>query len=390
MYNLSNSTTNEGYLCIIQQQFMMKSHISEKNRKAIVLLTEDRYRILRHIIMLVGFIILQQSARTLFNLDDDCNFTGNWGFYHHLLPFLIFGSILYINIFVLMPLFFNGKYLQYFWLVVILIMLGLFTMRYISDTYIDPHRIIPKINKLDSAAEFLSATVFIIPIVLASSAARLMQKWIKDRERINELNDLTINMELMALKNQINPHFLFNMLNNVNTLVRTSPAKASEVIVKLSEFLRYQLYENDSETTSLMEECTFLSNFLNLEKVRRDNFTFTIQCDTPGTNAATVRIPPNLFTTFVENAIKHSVDISGREAYIAIVLSTEGNLLHFECTNSKDPDESPADTKNSGLGLVNIKRRLQLLYGESYSLETRNEATMYNVKLTFPYEMYHS
>lgn len=369
---------------------MMKSHISEKNRKAILFLTEDRYHILRQVTMLVSFVMLYLSARMLFDIGQYDNYSGNYGIYHAALPFVIFTFILYLNIYVLMPLFFKGKYIQYFWLMILLITTGLLVMRYVSITFFEPHRLNPERKQINTVVEIIAATIFTTPIVLATTAARLMQKWIKDRERINELNDLTINMELMALKNQINPHFLFNMLNNVNTLVRTAPEKASEVIVKLSEFLRYQLYENDSETTSLMEECAFLSNFLNLEKVRRDNFSFSIQCDTPGTNAAAVCIPPNLFTTFVENAIKHSVDISGREAYIAIVISTEGNLLHFECTNSKDPDESPADTKNSGLGLVNIKRRLQLLYGETYSLETRNEATMYNVKLTFPYEMYHS
>ncbi|WP_294818180.1 histidine kinase [uncultured Flavobacterium sp.] len=368
----------------------MKGRISEKNSRIIRFLTEDRHHILRQVAMLASFVMLYLSARMLFDIGQYDNYSGNYGTYHAALPFVIFTFILYLNIYALMPLFFKGKYVQYFWLMILLIMAGLLVMRYISITFFDPHRLNAERRQVNTVVEIIAATIFTTPIVLATTAARLMQKWIRDLERIDELNNITINMELMALKNQINPHFLFNMLNNVNTLVHASPSKASEVIVKLSEFLRYQLYENDSETTSLMEECTFLSNFLNLEKVRRDNFTFSINCATPGTNTATVRIPPNLFTTFVENAIKHSVDISGTEAYIAIAITAQGGLLHFDCTNSKDPEEIPNGTANGGLGLANIKRRLQLLYGDSYTLVCSSEAALYNIKLTFPYEMHYS
>jgi sensor histidine kinase YesM len=367
---------------------MSKNRINEKNSKIIRFLTESRYRTLRHIILLVAFVMLHQSARTLFNLEQDCNFRGIYGILDEFLPFFIFTGILYINIYLLMPLFFNGKYLQYFWLVVILIMMGLLVMHYVSDTFLDPHRIIPKADKLNNAAEFLSATIFIIPIVLATSAARLMQKWIKDRDRINELNTITVNMELTALKNQINPHFLFNMLNNVNMLVQTSPGKASSVIIKLSEFLRYQLYENESGTASVMDECNFLSNFLNLEKLRRDNFNFTISCETA--RMARIHIPPNLFTTFVENAIKHSVDLSGNEAFVGISITVNEGYVVFSCTNSQNPEDNFSHHENGGLGLANIKRRLELLYGSTYSLEISNERTSYNVTLSIPYDVYNN
>lgn len=369
---------------------MGKKTISEKNLKLIRIITERRYRVLRHIILLVAFILLQQSARVLFKINDDECFVGYYGLYKNLLPFVIFTSILYINIYLFMPVFFKGKYIQYLWLVITAVIVGLLLMRYVADTFIDPHRIIPKDDRLDSVSEFASATIFIIPIVLATSTARLMQKWIRDRDRLNELDKITVDMELAALKNQINPHFLFNMLNNVNTLVRTRPDKASEVIVKLSEFLRYQLYENTAETTSLMDECGFLSNFLNLEKVRRDNFTFTVDCHTPGTSAANVLIPPNLFTTFVENAIKHSVDLSGNAAFVAIDITAEGEKLLFTCTNSQSEDETCRDDKNGGLGLANIKRRLELLYGGKYTLNCQDAATTYTVNLTLPYELYYS
>jgi len=369
---------------------MGKKSISEKNKKLIRIITEDRYRIVRHIILLAAFFMLLQSARIIFHMGDKEKFYGNYGMYQALLPFVIFTTILYINIYLLMPIFFKGKYIQYLWLVITIVMVGLLLLRYISDIFLDPYRIAPNDDKIDSAAELVSATIFVIPIVLATSTARLMQKWIRDRERINELDKLTVNMELDALKNQINPHFLFNMLNNVNMLVKTSPDKASSVILKLSEFLRYQLYENNAATTSLMQECAFLSNFLNLEKVRRDNFTFTVTCNTPGSNPANILIPPNLFTTFVENAIKHSVDLTGNEAYVNIVINAENNILTFSCTNSQDPDDTYTETQSGGLGLVNVKRRLQLLYADKYTLQTQDDTTTYNINLSIPYDVYYS
>jgi two-component system, LytTR family, sensor kinase len=199
-----------------------------------------------------------------------------------------------------------------------------------------------------------------------------------------ELWKITLNMELNGLRNQINPHFLFNMLNNVKALIRTDPEKATTVIMKLSEFLRYQLYENSEEKTSLVAELNFLSNFLNLEKIRRDNLSINI--DTPEARTmTTVFLPPNLFTTFVENAVKHSVDISSQEAWVKISIAINDGNLHFICSNSKGAVAPvPTDNKNSGLGLANIKRRLELLYAGKHSLEIKSTENEYTVNLTIP------
>jgi sensor histidine kinase YesM len=369
---------------------MGKKTIAEKNKKVIFFLTEKRYRILRHTMLIIGFIMLYLSARLIFDLGSDEQFCKNYGLYQALLPFVVFTGILYANIYLLMPVFFKGKYIQYLWLVITIIIIGLMIMQYVSETFLDPYRTVPKQKKLNTVVEYLAATIFIIPIVLATSTARLMQKWIRDRELISELDKLTVDMELTALKNQINPHFLFNMLNNVNMLVKRDPDKASIIIVKLSEFLRHQLYDNNSETTSLMAETEFLSNFLNLEKIRRDNFSFSITTNEINKSTAGILIPPNLFTTFVENAIKHSVDLSGNAAFVNITFTTENNRLLFICTNSQNPDEKFRDEKNSGVGMANINRRLELLYGNNYNCDTQNLDNSYNITLSIPYELHYS
>ncbi|WP_116789673.1 sensor histidine kinase [Flavobacterium psychrotrophum] len=354
----------------------------------IKLLTEDRFRILRHVCMISVFFVIFASARILFVKDGD-DYSGNAGFYHSLAPFILYMGILYINIYVLMNLFFKGQYLLYIILIMALSLSALLTLRYVIDPFFEPYLIRPRRHGLDDVVTFICATIFTTPIILVSNTMRLMQKWIQDTERLNELNTLTINMELAALKNQINPHFLFNMLNNVNVLVKTRPDTASTVIIKLSEFLRHQLYENNEESTSLMAEEQFLTNFLNLEKIRRDNFSFSISHQTPE-STANILIPPNLFTTFVENAIKYSVDLGDNTTYVNIALKTEGNRLHFSCINSQNPDEKFRDTGSGGLGLANIKRRLEILYGDNHTLECTDLQSTYTINLTIPYDLYYS
>ncbi|WP_228449472.1 sensor histidine kinase [Chryseobacterium sp. 2VB] len=170
----------------------------------------------------------------------------------------------------------------------------------------------------------------------------------------------------------------------VKALIRTDPAKASVVIVKLSEFLRYQLYENSEEKTLLTSEIDFLSNFLNLEKIRRDNFSFDIQVNIDHRIISSTFIPPNLFTTFVENAVKHSVDLSGRESCVKIEININNRQLYFKCVNSISTGYLPSDKKSGGLGLANITRRLELLYNDTFDLKIESDDTEYSVNLKIP------
>jgi LytS/YehU family sensor histidine kinase len=237
----------------------------------------------------------------------------------------------------------------------------------------------------DADRGFYESIVIIIPIILVTTMIKLFQRWMRDNERIRELNNVTFKMELNELRNQINPHFLFNMLNGIKSLVRTDPEKASIVIMKLSEFLRYQLYENNDERTLLKSEINFLSNFLDLETLRRDNLSVKIGSNTSSQTINNVFLPPNLFTTFVENAVKHSVDIHGAESFIEINIDIDDDKLIFNCVNSKDPNYKPSSSeKSSGLGLGNIKRRLELLYDDKHTIDIKTTETKYEINLTIP------
>ncbi len=341
-------------------------------------LMEAKYGFMRHLLFLIFFFFLMYSARFW-----------HWysGMYQYYVLFFVYAvliTMVYINIYVLVPrFFFKTKYVTYLVLLVLMGVLGLNFIGYGFRLFFEDFRVKNIIRESERGGVY-EGILMCIPIILTTTTIKLLQKWINDNKRINELSNLTLNMELNELRNQINPHFLFNMLNNVKALIRTDPAKASVVIVKLSEFLRYQLYENSEEKTLLTSEIDFLSNFLNLEKIRRDYFSFDIQINIDKRAANSIFIPPNLFTTFVENAVKHSVDISGGESYVNIKIMMENKQLHFMCVNSRSAYYSVSDQKNSGLGLANITRRLELLYGDAFELQIESGDKEYMVNLKIP------
>ncbi|QRA41312.1 sensor histidine kinase [Chryseobacterium cucumeris] len=341
-------------------------------------LVEAKYGFRRHLLFLIFFFFLLYSARFWHW------YSGIYQYYVLFFVYVILIAMVYINIYVLVPrFFFKTKYVTYLVLLVLMGVMGLnfigYSFRHLFQDFRTQY--IPKDNERGGIYE---GVLMCIPIILTTTTIKLLQKWISDNKRINELSNLTLNMELNELRNQINPHFLFNMLNNVKALIRTDPAKASVVIVKLSEFLRYQLYENSEEKTLLTSEIDFLSNFLNLEKIRRDNFSFDIQVNIDQRVISSTFIPPNLFTTFVENAVKHSVDLSGRESWVKIEINIDNRLLYFRCVNSRSEGYLPADKRSSGLGLANITRRLELLYNDTFDLKIESDDTEYSVNLKIP------
>lgn len=348
-----------------------------KDNLIIDFLVEDRHRIWRHLVFLVFFFALLYNARF---------WHGFSGEYQYYILFFVYACLLimaYINIYILVPLFFfKTYYISYLVLLILLGVIGLNMIGYVFNIYFLQHRLnqVPRENK----AGLYEGIMMCIPIILTTTTVKLLQKWTRDNKRIVELSNLTLQMELNELRNQINPHFLFNMLNNVKALIRTDPEKASTVIIKLSEFLRYQLYENSEEKTLLTSEIDFLSNFLNLEKIRRENFSVEINSETDKRIVNSTFIPPNIFTTFVENAVKHSVEIDDQDSYVKIKIEVENKKLYFICSNSQNPNYSISDKNYGGLGLGNIKRRLELLYQDEYSLEIISTDKEYTVNLIIP------
>lgn len=195
----------------------------------------------------------------------------------------------------------------------------------------------------------------------------------KDRERQNVRN------ELAMLKAQVNPHFLFNTLNNIKSLISSSPEKAGYTIDKLKGIMRYMLDESSGDTVTLAAEAGHIRNYLELEKIRYADAGF-IEF-TADISAGGARVPPLIFMPFIENAFKHGNKL-GPSPNVIISLKESGGEVKFSVKNRKK--ETYAERpKNSGFGLAGIRQRLDLIFGDSYELEISDGGKNYEVNLKF-------
>ncbi len=193
-----------------------------------------------------------------------------------------------------------------------------------------------------------------------------------------EKEKLQKEMELNYLKEQVNPHFLFNSLNSIYSLSRQKSPETPEVVMQLSELMRYQLESSKKDSVLLKEELEFLENYLLLEEKRlskRCKVEFLIEGELMG-----LRISPMLLIPFVENALKHGAQSTNEESTIDISASIKHNTLHFSVVNSKPSTVAASERK--GLGLENVRRRLNLLYPNAHELEIEDKEKEYRVNLT--------
>jgi len=347
-----------------------------QNKPLMLFLTEKKYRLFRHFLFLFLFLFF------LYNR----SFTAYDGQHHIPILVVIYSFLIlmfYVNMYLLVPIYLmKGKYILYLFILCLLDFLALIFIRASLNFYLSAFGV-P--NRPISWPNLVEAVYITVLLISTSTSIKLFQRWATDSVRIAELNQLSLKLELAALKDQINPHFLFNMLNNVKTLTRKDPILAGQVIMRLSDFLRYQVYGKNDENVSLASEVEFISNFLNLEKIRRDNFKVSIDIDTgqEEINIESLVLPPNLFTTFVENAIKHSSDPYSNPSFIAVHFIVSKQAATFICRNSRALDVS-VTKEESGLGLFNIRRRLELLYKNRYTLNISQTTNEYSINLSVP------
>ena len=340
------------------------------NDMLIQFLSSKKYRIYRHIALVLFLGAIFSSTRDTFIEPVNT--------YLKITFFLILLLLFYINMYVLIPRFvFNASYVKYF--IWVMILFGVALVFFVSGKYmINPYFKFhyKASNENTSILLFTFITLIFLILIAASAAIKLFQHSIVVNQRINDLETVTIQAELEQLKNQINPHFLFNMLNNVNVLTQTNPEKASQVVMKLSDLLRYQLYDSTRNKVLLTAEIRFLEDFLNLEKIRRDNFEFIMSREG---DISGVQVSPSLFSTFVENAVKHNMDAENT-SYIHVFFKVKHNEIDFNCINSK-PRIEVISNGNGGLGLGNVKRRLELLYPERHFFRIQDDKDKFRVDL---------
>jgi hypothetical protein len=202
-------------------------------------------------------------------------------------------------------------------------------------------------------------------------------EWIKDRKIKAELEKDKIASQLELLKSQINPHFLFNSLNNIDVLIQDEPQKASEYLKKLSEILRFMLYESNTDKILLIEEIEYIKKYVDLQKIRTSNDNF-VKFEIFG-NASDKYIAPMIFIHFIENAFKYSTNKKIENA-INIRFDISEKRLSFFCKNYYKTTNDTNPDKN-GLGIKLIKQKLDLIYKKAYNLNVKEEDNWYIINL---------
>ena len=335
------------------------------------ILTSPRYKWLQHTAYVLTCVIYVMYCVSLFeSFIPDQN--SQQILFYALLTIDIYPA--YVNRYFLMPRFLDRqKYVSYaaaLCALIISVALALYIVKGVLDNLYQCGQFIGIIQSLK----------VIIPLSIAGPMAfSFFKQWRTRESQISQIIQSTKKEELEYLKSQINPHFLFNTLNNMTVLIRTAPDEASRMILRLKDMLDYQLSDTARTQVPLKDEIRFLNNYLNMEASRRDSCRFTV--NTEG-NTDNVQVPPLIFIPFVENAVKHNPGI-GYTPYIELTFTISGDELLFSCVNSK-PAGRPKRPAVGGVGLANIERRLALLYQVHYDLRRTITDTEYKVELKIP------
>ena len=214
-------------------------------------------------------------------------------------------------------------------------------------------------------------------IAQCGSLVRGFENWFATIKYKAEIENKNLRNELELLKAQINPHFLFNTLNNIDSLIRKSPDDASQTLIKLSGMLRYMIYETRSELVPFDNEVNYINNYIQLQQLRFRNphyikYSVTNAC-------GSVQIAPLLFIPFIENAFKHSSD-TGNNPVIDIKLECSESAISFRCSNYYSLENTTIE-RTGGVGLENVTRRLELLYKGKHKLNISKEDRIFKVEL---------
>ncbi len=300
-----------------------------------------------------------------------------WSSFRMLMPICL---VYLINYFLLVPKLLFRK--QIVWFVVLnLVLLTLLNLPSFVPRGEIPEPWREHIQRRDILAfripTLISAGFFQLVFIFLAIGARSIIRSNDIQYQLQEEKRKTAEAELTWLKHQLNPHFLFNTLNNISSLTQIDPDRAQESIGQLSDTLRYALYDTDVEKVPLSGEVSFMDNYVHLMQLRCNEMTdVSTSWQVP---SGDVKIAPLLFISPIENAFKHGVN-ARMKSFVHIGLHPEGKDLVFTCENSLF-EKTGEDHIGSGIGVENLKRRLELIYPEAYSYEHDEKDGAYHVRI---------
>ncbi|MEL7001199.1 MAG: histidine kinase [Bacteroidota bacterium] len=298
---------------------------------------------------------------------------------------VIHSIIFYINIKVLLPRFVDkNRYWLYILSVLVLIIAAHFLSEFTRDLMNQITEFTPSRPKRMGGRKWLVGPKFFIrsastiAVLFISTTYWMTQQARKRRQKDTLLQNRNLSSELKFLKSQINPHFLFNALNNIYSLSYTQSNQTPDMIMKLSDMMRYVLYESNEKKVSLAKEISYMANFIDFQKLKIEgepNITF----ETKDVDSS-LMVEPMLFIPFIENSFKHSDVEDTDKGSVSIKLTSENNAIHFTVDNTISASESEKD-KTPGIGLENVMKRLNLLYPDRHELKIDGDEQTFSISL---------
>ncbi|WP_324024021.1 histidine kinase [Maribacter sp. BPC-D8] len=320
--------------------------------------------------------------------------TFRWTFIHddfllslrtNLIGFPIHMFLAYLNAYYLMPKFiYTKKYVQYT-IYILLALLVMLLFKYNLTYYLVSTDVMPEANEIIDtltigyAVQTMIGEVYVISFF---TAIKLTVDWLRESSKLHDLEKRQLKTELRFLRSQVSPHFFFNTLNNIYSLTLEKSDQAPEVILKLSELMRYLLYATKKQRQDLTSEINCIRNYIDLERIRFDD-SLKIDMNISG-DLVNCKIPPMLLIPLIENCFKHGASKNIGEMKIKIDIKVEDGFMDFKVSNSipNVNKEYVYPVKRGGIGLSNVKKRLELGYGKNdYDLQIFEEDKMFNVFL---------
>lgn len=321
--------------------------------------------------------------------------TLRWGSYHgdydyslktNLIGFPIHMALSYFNIYYLMPKYvFRRKYAMYTLLLIGSLFFMLFAKYYLTyylvSTDVWPEGPTDHISgiTIDYAIQTMLGELYVISFV---TAIKITIDWLQEHSKLHELERRQMTTELRFLRSQVSPHFFFNTLNNIYSLTLEKSNQAPEVVLKLSELMRYLLYATKKRKQSLKKEIECIQNYIDLERIRFDD-NLKVNVSITG-DLEDKEIAPMLLIPLVENSFKHGASKNIGKMNICISAKVVDGFLYFEVSNTK-PQEGKKDkiaSRPGGIGLSNVRKRLQLGYApDEYQFKVDEDKTNFTVSL---------
>jgi len=285
----------------------------------------------------------------------------------------------YLNLFLLIPYLLNMKnYFHYVLFLLILIVgitfLNQLTFDRFADFLLPDYYFVSQFN-------YLETCILVMVFLVGTTFLKLSKSWFEFQEikyQIAKIEKENIRIQLKALKAQINPHFLFNSLNVLYSLTLKRANETAEAIIMLSDILRYVIYDSNKETVSISSEVKLITNYLSLQKHRIDSDT-SINFET--NIHEEIQVTPMLFLPLVENSFKHGVKGDIANTYIRISIFASKKMLQFEIENNKGVSECSTEKAEGGIGLSNIRKRLNLLYTDKHHFIVKEDENKFKVLL---------